>query len=108
MAKVKITYNRDQLRGFTIAELKSLDLYKRAKLDKDVKKKADIIKGMLAQQKSEKPVSKPKAKSKPKATTAPKAVNKPIPVKIKPEVEKIKKVNVVFHRFVRKTNRHLH
>ena len=106
MAKVKITYNRDQLRGFTIAELKSLDLYKRAKLGKDVTKKADIIKGMLAQQKSEKPVSKPKAKAKPKAKPAPKAVNKPIPVEAKPKVEET--VNVVFHRPVRKGNRHLH
>ena len=97
MAKVKVTYTRDQLRAFTIAELKTLDLYKRAKISKDVTKKADIIREMLAKQKAEK---KPKKVSKPES----KASAKP-----KVDIVKENKVEeVVFHRVKRKKNRHLH
>lgn len=100
MGKVKVTYTRNQLRDFTIAELKTLDLFKRSKTKSTAK--ADIIKDMLDTQKSEKvkaKVSKPKAKAKakPEATkSSPKEVKKAIDGK------------PVFHRVKRRVNPHMH
>lgn len=115
MGKVNVTYTRDQLRDFTVAELKSLDLYKRAKVDKSAKSKTALITALFQFQKAEqaalKTVAKAKTKKVEKTKEAPAEAKKETKAKAKafPSIKKeVKSGEPVFHRFKRKRNPHMH
>jgi len=120
MEKVNVTYTREQLRAFTLAELKTLDLHKRTKISKKVTTKGDTIKLMLAKQKEEqKKIKDAEKKAKAKAEKEAKAKAKKeadkkakADAKDKKEAEEKakeeKSKDPVFHRPVRKRNAHMH
>lgn len=92
MAKVIVTYTRDQLRAFTVKELATLDLY--SKINPKGLSKTGIIKEMLNAQKAEQKASK--AKSEIKKEVKPKVKKTVAKVEgVKKEVVKAKVKEVV-------------
>jgi len=115
MENVIVTYTEEQLKAFKIAELKTLDLFKRSKTN--ATKKADIIADMLKTQKAEVAERKAKAKAEKEAkgnVSNDESNDKSNDENNSDEEEENEKATdekpkkTIFHRVKRRVNPHMH